>query len=161
MLEIEETSPVLSHTNAADGEGDVMTYTYELYDDNQMLSLVEQESDYPQGSGSTTEWAVPAALPDGNDYFWRVRANDGLEDGDWSDLASFFIIAGYVCGDANGDETVNVGDAVFIINYVFSGGPAPERLEAGDANADGQCNIGDAVYLISYIFSGGPEPQCP
>jgi hypothetical protein len=70
----------------------------------------------------------------------------------------------YVCGDANGDEQINVGDAVFLINYIFSGGPAPEPYEAGDANCDGNINVGDAVYLIAYVFRGGPPPVedcCP
>ncbi|MEE9443105.1 MAG: dockerin type I repeat-containing protein [candidate division Zixibacteria bacterium] len=62
------------------------------------------------------------------------------------------------CGDANGDGDVNVGDAVYIINCVFKGGPAPDPIEAGDANCDGDCNIGDAVYLISHAFKGGPAP---
>ena len=26
-------------------------------------------------------------------------------------------------GDANGDNAVNLGDAVFVINYIFKGGP--------------------------------------
>jgi len=34
--------------------------------------------------------------------------------------------AEYVCGDANSDAALNVSDAVFIINYVFIGGPAPD-----------------------------------
>jgi hypothetical protein len=66
-----------------------------------------------------------------------------------------------VCGDANGDDQVNVGDAVFLIVYVFSDGPPPEPLESGDENCDGQVNIGDAVYLINYIFREGPGPCCP
>jgi len=65
------------------------------------------------------------------------------------------------CGDANGDGQINVGDAVFLINYVFKGGSAPDPLEAGDANCDGDVNVGDAVYLIAYVFKGGPEPCCP
>jgi hypothetical protein len=67
----------------------------------------------------------------------------------------------YSCGDANSDQTINVGDAVFLIAYVFTGGPSPEPEEAGDANCDGQVNVGDAVYLIAYVFSGGAEPCCP
>jgi len=63
-----------------------------------------------------------------------------------------------VCGDANGDGQVNVGDAVYLISYVFKGGPAPDPVCAGDANGDGQCNVGDAVYLIAYVFKGGPAP---
>jgi len=28
-------------------------------------------------------------------------------------------------GDSNGDGDINVGDAVYLINYIFKGGPAP------------------------------------
>ena len=65
----------------------------------------------------------------------------------------------YICGDANGDEIhVNVSDAVYIINYVFSGGNPPDPIEVGDVNCDGKCNVSDAVYLISYVFSDGNPP---
>jgi hypothetical protein len=68
----------------------------------------------------------------------------------------------FICGDANSDGDANVGDAVYIISFVFMGGPAPEPIEAGDVNGDGGCNVGDAVFLIAYIFSGGPTPvRCP
>jgi len=69
----------------------------------------------------------------------------------------------YVCGDANGDKGVNVGDAVYVITYVFKGGAAPDPVEAGDASCDGTCNVGDAVYLVGYVFKGGAEPcaGCP
>ena len=64
----------------------------------------------------------------------------------------------YTCGDADGDTKVNVSDAVYIINYVFSGGAAPDPLEAGDVNCDENVNVSDAVYLIAYVFSGGEAP---
>jgi subtilisin family serine protease len=63
-----------------------------------------------------------------------------------------------MCGDANGDENVNISDAVYIINYVFIGGSPPDPLEAGDCNCDGTCNISDAVWIINYIFIGGNDP---
>lgn len=63
-----------------------------------------------------------------------------------------------MCGDANGDWRVNVGDVVYIINYIFKSGPPPVSAYAGDPNADGRINIGDAVYLINYIFKSGPTP---
>jgi hypothetical protein len=66
--------------------------------------------------------------------------------------------AGFVCGDANASGTVNISDAVYLIAYIFSGGPAPNPLAAGDASCNGSVNISDAVYLIAYIFSGGPQP---
>lgn len=69
----------------------------------------------------------------------------------------------FICGDANGDGSANVGDAVFLINFVFKGGPSPNPEKIGDANCDGGVNVGDAVYLINFVFKGGPAPceTCP
>jgi len=75
------------------------------------------------------------------------------------EINQYLTIAEPICGDANGDEQVNVGDAVFLINYVFKGGPAPDPVEVGDANGDGDTNVGDAVYLINFVFKGGPAPD--
>jgi hypothetical protein len=66
--------------------------------------------------------------------------------------------APYLCGDANSSGGVNISDAVYLVAYIYSGGPAPNPLAAGDANCDSAVNISDAVYLIAYIFSGGPIP---
>jgi hypothetical protein len=67
-------------------------------------------------------------------------------------------VLAYLCGDTNKDKTVNVSDAVFIINYVFAGGDPPDPLESGDANCDGECNVSDAVWIINYVFVGGNQP---
>jgi len=63
-------------------------------------------------------------------------------------------------GDANNDGTVNNSDAVYIIDYIFKGGPEPKPdRRTADANCDADINIGDANYIINYIFKGGPAPQ--
>jgi pimeloyl-ACP methyl ester carboxylesterase len=67
-------------------------------------------------------------------------------------------IQSFLCGDANGDDAVDISDAVSLIAYIFSGGPAPNPLASGDANSDGAVDISDVVYLITYIFSGGLAP---
>ena len=64
------------------------------------------------------------------------------------------------CGDANNDQSVNVSDAVYIINYVFSGGNPPDPIETGDANCDSSVNVSDAVYIINYVFVPGSPPPC-
>lgn len=71
--------------------------------------------------------------------------------------------AGFICGDADGNAIVNISDAVYLIAYIFGGGPAPVPLLAGDADCNSIVNISDAVYLIAYIFGGGPAPcdSCP
>jgi hypothetical protein len=63
-------------------------------------------------------------------------------------------------GDANGDNTYNISDAVYLIAYIFVGGqpPKPYPTCSGDANCDCTVNISDAVYMIAYIFSGGAAP---
>ncbi|MCH9032340.1 MAG: hypothetical protein IIB00_08795, partial [candidate division Zixibacteria bacterium] len=66
----------------------------------------------------------------------------------------------FTCGDANGSGAVDVGDAIFLIRYIFSDEAPPVPLESGDADGSGDVNVGDATYLIKYIFSDGPDPQC-
>ena len=66
-----------------------------------------------------------------------------------------------ICGDANADGQINVSDAVYLIAYIFTGGPAPTPAIRGDANCTASINISDVVFLVSYIFSGGPTPHCP
>ncbi len=64
----------------------------------------------------------------------------------------------YKNGDGNRDNILNVGDAVFVINYIFKGGQAPVPYFSGDANCDRAVNVGDAVYVVNYIFKSGPIP---
>jgi hypothetical protein len=63
-------------------------------------------------------------------------------------------------GDANEDETIDIGDVVYLINYLFKSGPAPIPLLAGDATCEGFVDVGDVVFLINYLFRGGPAPSC-
>ena len=65
-------------------------------------------------------------------------------------------------GDANGDGDLNVSDAVFLINYVFSpGSPEPASQCGGDANNDDLINLSDAVFIINYVFSQGSPAPAP
>jgi hypothetical protein len=66
----------------------------------------------------------------------------------------------YMIGDANGDYVVDIADVVFLINYLFVGGPAPVPLDAGDANCDGVVDAADVIHLINYLFVAGPPPSC-
>jgi hypothetical protein len=122
---------------------------------------------------SITRYGVE--YPDARDSLDIIYINDKdagrahLNEGDWTlnNVMHYRIPCGDVAntsyckpGDANGDGEVNVGDAVYMISYIFSGGPPPSPFEicSGDANGDCQCNVGDAVYIISYVFQGGAAP---
>jgi len=64
----------------------------------------------------------------------------------------------YIPGDANGDRTVDVGDVVYLVTYLYRDGLPPAPMEAGDNNCDGIVNVGDVVYLVNYLYRGGPPP---
>lgn len=68
-------------------------------------------------------------------------------------------IWGFVPGDANANRQVDIGDAAFLMNYLFREGPAPLIDAIADANGDGEVDIGDAAHLINYIFKGGEPPR--
>jgi len=95
--------------------------------------------------------ASRSLIPD-NNYGWGI-ANA------WSAMW-YMYTPPYLQGDANYDGKFNVSDAVYIINYVFVEGAAPQPvLEAGDANDDGEVNVTDAVFLINFAFiPGSPAP---
>jgi hypothetical protein len=63
-------------------------------------------------------------------------------------------------GDVNADGKITAADVVYLINYLFISGPAPDPLWVGNCNCDGVINSADVVYLINYLFIGGPPPCC-
>ena len=63
-------------------------------------------------------------------------------------------------GDVNLDYEVNVSDVIYIVNYLFKNGPAPDPMEIGDINCNGEITVVDVVYLINYLWKNGPQPGC-
>jgi hypothetical protein len=63
-------------------------------------------------------------------------------------------------GDINQNGGYDISDAVYVINHIFKGGPAPTCAEAADVNDDCQYNITDAVHIVNHVFKGGPPPTC-
>ena len=64
-------------------------------------------------------------------------------------------------GDADSNGSVNVTDAIFTLNSLFLGGPAPGCPDAADADDDGALQVTDAIYLLNGMFLGGPQPPAP
>lgn len=63
--------------------------------------------------------------------------------------------------DSNGDESVDIADAVFTLLWKFSGGTAPGCLEAADSNGDAAVDLTDAVFTLIYLFQSGAAPPAP
>ncbi len=68
------------------------------------------------------------------------------------------VLRGDVAIPKDGDVLVN--DIVWLVDYLFKGGIAPDCLDEGDCAVplDGIILVNDIVYLVDYIFKGGPPP---
>jgi hypothetical protein len=63
--------------------------------------------------------------------------------------------------DANGDSVIDPSDIVYLIAYLFTGGPAPAGaagMASGDANGDGHVDPADIFYAVNYLYGDGPNP---
>lgn len=65
-----------------------------------------------------------------------------------------------VAGDIDNSGSVNVGDIVSLINYVYKSGALPNPMRSGDTNCDGKINVGDIVRMVNYIFKDGLALGC-
>ena len=103
---------------------------------------------------------VPSGfLHEGQLYLVRARALDGNNE-----VADNYHFMRYTCapqvlqGDADNSGTYSIGDAVYLINYIFAGGSPPQTTKNGDADCDGGISVSDAVFLINFIFAHGSPP---
>ena|GEM_PF-6194082 len=59
-----------------------------------------------------------------------------------------------VLGDSDGSGEIDIDDIVFLIDFIFVGGPLPLPVRTGDADSSGLIDIDDVVFLIEYVFGG-------
>lgn len=131
------------------------------------------------GSG-LKDWTIYVSVDGGAYAIWLAEATDttAIFKGGFGHTYSFYCIGRDnvgnledpplvpdaltmvgLRGDANGDAKLTVADAIYLINYLFKGGPLPiPGLWTGDVNCDGKVTVADVVYLINYLFKGGPSP---
>jgi hypothetical protein len=102
--------------------------------------------------------------------------NDGLSWEQW--YMKVLKYAGFYRGDVNGSDTLelptlDVSDLVYLINYLYKGGPAPLPF-ADQGNVDGKgpyggpndtfcpknnVDVQDLVYLLNFVYRSGPAPR--
>ena len=78
-----------------------------------------------------------------------------------ANTCAFVNNPGFRRGNTNGDSGVDLADALFVVNYLFSGGQQPGCLDSADINDDGSVDISDTIYLLNYLFVSGPSPSAP
>lgn len=67
----------------------------------------------------------------------------------------------FVRGDADGDATTTIGDAIVSLEYQFNSGPRPPCLAALDVNADGRLDLSDPIISLRHQFLGTHEIAPP
>ena len=117
-------------------------------------------------------WALPDYPGDCYDFNHQNFPDEFLPRyRTWNGVSLVFTEAEYAIhispwdyrGDVNvpnGDGVVDIGDVVYLINYLFKHGPVPVPFIEGDTNCDGNIDVGDVVILINYLFKNGPVPKC-
>ncbi len=90
-----------------------------------------------------------------------ASTNYGLSHGFWHDFGG----GGGCCeerGDIDHSGDMDIADLVYLVNYMFQGGPAPVCDTEADVDGSTGLDIADLVYMVNYMFQGGPAPvACP
>jgi hypothetical protein len=63
-------------------------------------------------------------------------------------------------GDVNLSRTVDISDAVRLLNFLFLG-DSISCADAADANDSGRLDIADSVYILLFLFMHGQSPAPP
>ncbi|MCB2231681.1 hypothetical protein KQH82_13260 [bacterium] len=67
-------------------------------------------------------------------------------------------VAGNINGDIAGET--DLADLMYLVNYLFLGGPAPMHMAVANVDGDQVCEVdlSDLLYLVNWLFLGGPTP---
>lgn len=109
-----------------------ITYRIQIASDANFNSIVFDRGGIPPGEDGLTRLQLPDALATGRTYWWRARAEDGANTGDYSNVVAFQTIAPVQLGppvavSPSGGETLTTLLPKFKVRAGSRSGPA-ERI---------------------------------
>jgi len=125
-----DNTPTLFILNSSDSELDNLVYNFQLASDLSFVNILDSANNVVNGT-DTTSWQLLTPLADNIQYWWRARANDGFENGDYSTPASFIL-------NAENDDPASfdltsplLGEAIISQSPLFTWDPAvdPDPLD--------------------------------
>jgi len=111
-VEVDSITPVLEVTNSRDPDEDALTYTFEVYSDDSMATLVASCSDIPAGEGGSTSWVVDTPLNDHTRYYWRAVVTDEHGAAAETPLISFLVDTDNAAPETPGISSPAIGSEV-------------------------------------------------
>ena len=118
---------------------------------------IEYEPGGCADAGTFVEWWAPEV--------GKVKWVEGSFIGERTWVLTKFFNGGPLIkfrrGDADGDTTMALTDAVGILTYLFLDGEPPACADAADVNDDGAIDVADAVKTIFFLFQAGDYPPQP
>ncbi len=125
--------PRFNWTQAIDSDNEPLTYQIQVSLFPNMSSPLTNETGI-----SNTSYMQPSEL-DFTVYYWRVRANDSEEYGNWSDIWNFTLVSSVSIIVTQ--DTMNFGTMTqFEINDTTNNQPAPFELE-NDGNLEANVSV--------------------
>lgn len=97
------------------------------------------------------DFTVPATIGLRNSFFATVYGVDYILP---MESCNVQLLSQQLKGDTNGDESVNISDVTFLIDYLLSGCQTSFHTENADLNTDGDVTISDVTALIDSLLSG-------
>jgi hypothetical protein len=102
----------------------------------------------------TIAWQMAAD----SSYIYVNLASSSPQDYDLENNEISEFLHSCVCGDVDGNGSINVGDLSYLVDYLFFSGPPPPVMEAANVDGEGGVNVADLTYLVDYLIFGGDEP---
>lgn len=65
-----------------------------------------------------------------------------------------------ICMDVDGDGKSCIFDIIYVIRYLYMGGPAPIIFEEADIDLDGEISLIDISMMVEYLYIDGLNPDC-
>jgi hypothetical protein len=126
----------------------------------------------PAAAGETTLAFAEQVDIDGRRYKNQATVNGSGADFDTEPLtvdvlslkgAALAIVreAAFLRGDADGNESVDIADAIAVLGHLFRGQPSLPCHDAADADDSGVLDITDALHVLGFLFLGRAEPPAP
>jgi PKD repeat protein len=91
LEEVGSLTPELLVENSTDPQGDPLSYSYEVYAEPALVTLLTSVDAHPEDISGQTGWTVDLPLTENTWYLWRASANDGTIDSPWSVAEEFFV----------------------------------------------------------------------